>query len=62
MHQTHFFYAIKLPDEVKVKMKRNIDLVKENLPFSRWVHHQDLLITLAFLGNAPLEQLAAAEN
>jgi RNA 2',3'-cyclic 3'-phosphodiesterase len=61
--QTHFFFAIKIPLETKLIMKRNSERLKEILPFSRWVHHEDLHITLAFLGNAPEEKLSiAVEN
>jgi 2'-5' RNA ligase len=41
-------------------MKQNSDRLKEILPFSRWVHHEDLHVTLAFLGNAPSEKLTIA--
>jgi RNA 2',3'-cyclic 3'-phosphodiesterase len=58
--QTHFFFAIKIPQETKLIMKENNEKLKEILPFSRWVHHDDLHITLAFLGNAPSEKLTSA--
>jgi RNA 2',3'-cyclic 3'-phosphodiesterase len=58
--QTHFFFAIKIPLETKLIMKKNTEKLKEILPFSRWVHHEDLHITLAFLGNAPTEKLTSA--
>lgn len=61
-HQTHFFYAVKIPEDVKLTMKNNCEKLKETLPFSRWVHHEDLHITLAFLGNAPTEKLVAADQ
>lgn len=57
--QTHFFFAIKIPQETKLIMKENSERLKEILPFSRWVHHEDLHITLAFLGNAPSEKLTS---
>ncbi|WHX99654.1 RNA 2',3'-cyclic phosphodiesterase [Neobacillus sp. DY30] len=57
---THFFFAIKIPTEIKLIMQSNIERLKEILPFSRWVHHEDLHITLAFLGNAPSEKLSIA--
>jgi RNA 2',3'-cyclic 3'-phosphodiesterase len=59
--QTHFFYAVKIPEDIKLTMKKNGEKLKEILPFSRWVHYQDLHITLAFLGNAPTEKLVAAD-
>ncbi|MEH7009640.1 RNA 2',3'-cyclic phosphodiesterase [Neobacillus niacini] len=58
--QTHFFFAIKIPEETKLMMKKNCERLKEILPFNRWVHHEDLHITLAFLGNAPSEKLSIA--
>ncbi|MEH7181311.1 RNA 2',3'-cyclic phosphodiesterase [Neobacillus vireti] len=58
--QTHYFFAIKIPQETKLIMKKHRDRFKEILPFSTWVHHEDLHITLAFLGNAPAEKLSIA--
>ncbi|MEC1521626.1 RNA 2',3'-cyclic phosphodiesterase [Neobacillus niacini] len=58
--QTHFFFAIKIPQETKLILKENRERLKEFLPFSRWVHHEDLHITLAFLGDAPSEKLTSA--
>lgn len=55
--QTHFFYAMKLPDHIKLMLKKDCEELKEILPFCRWVNHEDLHITLAFLGNAPSEKL-----
>jgi RNA 2',3'-cyclic 3'-phosphodiesterase len=63
MQQTHFFFAVKLPEEIKLLIKEKCEKLKEILPFSTWVHHEDLHITLAFLGNAPAEKLSkAVEN
>lgn len=58
----HFFFAVKLPDETKEKLKEYMDCVSLKLPFSRWVHHEDYHITLAFLGSAPEEQLQKASG
>jgi 2'-5' RNA ligase len=55
--QTHFFFAMGIPDETKLILKKHIEELNRNFPFSRWVHHEDLHITLAFLGFAPPEQL-----
>jgi RNA 2',3'-cyclic 3'-phosphodiesterase len=60
MQQTHFFFAVKIPEETKLLIKEKCDKLKEILPFSKWVHHEDLHITLAFLGNAPSEKLSNA--
>jgi 2'-5' RNA ligase len=43
-------------------MAKHLEKLKKNLPFHRWVHHEDLHITLAFLGFAPAEKLARAEK
>jgi RNA 2',3'-cyclic 3'-phosphodiesterase len=60
---THYFFAIKIPEETKLMMKKNSEKLKELFPFNRWVHHEDLHITLAFLGNASSENLSlAVEN
>ncbi|MGG1398628.1 RNA 2',3'-cyclic phosphodiesterase [Bacillus salipaludis] len=56
-HQTHFFYAVPIPKEIKLIMKGHSEKLKQSLPFNRWVHHEDLHITLAFLGFAPSDQL-----
>jgi RNA 2',3'-cyclic 3'-phosphodiesterase len=61
-HQTHFFFAVSIPEETKLIMKEHCELLKEKLPFSRWVHYEDLHITLAFLGSAPSEKLKIAEK
>lgn len=58
--QIHFFFAVKIPDETKSILKKQSEQLKEIFPFNRWVHHQDLHITLAFLGNAPSEKLSIA--
>lgn len=55
--KAHFFYALKLPLETKQLMQEYCLKLKENFFFSRWVHHEDFHITLAFLGNAEQEQL-----
>ncbi|SEM39435.1 2'-5' RNA ligase [Mesobacillus persicus] len=54
----HYFYALELPQELKAELDKTCGILQEALPFKRWVHHQDLHITLAFLGHANEEQLA----
>jgi 2'-5' RNA ligase len=56
-HQTHFFFAVSIPEETKLIMKKHCEQLKEKIPFSRWVHYEDIHITLAFLGGAPTEKL-----
>ena len=61
-HRSHFFFAVRIPEQTKLRMKEHIEKIKERIPFSRWVHYQDLHITLAFLGSAPPDKLKQAEN
>ncbi|PLS02026.1 RNA 2',3'-cyclic phosphodiesterase [Neobacillus cucumis] len=58
----HFFFAVRIPEETKLTMKNHIERLKQDIPFSKWVHHMDLHITLAFLGSAEPEKLKKAEN
>jgi RNA 2',3'-cyclic 3'-phosphodiesterase len=58
--QTHFFFAVKIPEQTKIWMKEVMETLKPILPFKRWVHHEDLHITLAFLGFAPSDKLMKA--
>ncbi|MEH7500659.1 RNA 2',3'-cyclic phosphodiesterase [Neobacillus drentensis] len=61
-HRSHFFFAVRITEQTKLIMQEHIEKIKESIPFSRWVHYQDLHITLAFLGSAPPDKLAQAEN
>jgi RNA 2',3'-cyclic 3'-phosphodiesterase len=61
-NQTHYFFAVKIPEETKIIMKTHLEKFKINIAFNRWVHHEDLHITLAFLGFAPSENLDKAEK
>jgi RNA 2',3'-cyclic 3'-phosphodiesterase len=61
-HRSHFFFAVRIPEQTKLTMQEHMEKIKERIPFSRWVHYQDLHITLAFLGSAPPDKLALAEN
>jgi 2'-5' RNA ligase len=60
--QTHFFFAVRLPEAPKIIMKEHCERMKNLLPFGRWVHFEDLHITLAFLGFSPLEKLEDAKE
>lgn len=60
--QTHFFFALQISDETKLKMKMIMNELKADFTFARWVNHQDLHITLAFLGHAPADKLQEAET
>ncbi|KMJ57794.1 hypothetical protein AB685_13170 [Bacillus sp. LL01] len=49
--QTHYFLAVPLPQELKEELHLYMKELKNKYPFTRWVHPDDLHITLAFLGN-----------
>lgn len=55
--QKHYFLAVKLPETIKNEFALYTEKIKDELPFRRWVHREDLHITLAFLGYATEEQL-----
>lgn len=61
-HQSHFFFAIRIPEQTKLVMRKHMEKIKERTPFSRWVHYQDLHITLAFLGSSPPDKLIEADK
>ncbi|NMD72738.1 RNA 2',3'-cyclic phosphodiesterase [Bacillus sp. DNRA2] len=60
--QTHFFYALKLPAETKSQLNKYCQQLQGELPFLRWVHGEDYHITLAFLGDAPVEKLELSKQ
>ncbi|WLR50285.1 RNA 2',3'-cyclic phosphodiesterase [Bacillus tianshenii] len=55
--KTHYFLAVPLAQEVKDKLALQMNDWKERLDFKKWVHPQDLHITLVFLGDATKEQI-----
>ncbi|MDQ0220305.1 RNA 2',3'-cyclic phosphodiesterase [Peribacillus cavernae] len=50
---THFFFALTLPDETKEYIYEITEQIRTEFPFKKWLHKEDYHITLAFLGNAP---------
>lgn len=58
--KTHYFYALKLPSEIKLQLSEICKGLKEDFPFKNWVHKEDYHITLAFLGHADKEQLQSS--
>lgn len=58
MSRNHYFFALPLPTELKQTLHKQIQ--GQHLPFSRFVHEQDLHLTLAFLGAAEEQQLETA--
>ncbi|WP_409251695.1 RNA 2',3'-cyclic phosphodiesterase [Bacillus sp. SCS-153A] len=57
MKQHHYFYAVPLPQETKEKLEKWVSEARNTFPFQRWVHPEDLHITLAFLGGTDEERL-----
>ena len=55
MSKHHYFFAVKLPIEVKAFLQEWVEAKKQDFPFAKWVHHEDYHITLAFLGFAAEE-------
>jgi len=53
----HFFIAVPLPLSIKNALNEKCETIKTKMHFKRRVHLEDYHITLAFLGNADLEQL-----
>ncbi|MHC0038916.1 RNA 2',3'-cyclic phosphodiesterase [Pseudoneobacillus sp. C159] len=60
--KTHYFLAVRLPDATKVLLKKASESFQKTLSFGRWVHPEDLHITLAFLGFANESDLVAVQN
>ncbi|OCA92208.1 RNA 2',3'-cyclic phosphodiesterase [Pseudobacillus wudalianchiensis] len=58
MSRNHYFFALPLPLELKQDLHQRIQ--EQQLPFARFVHEQDLHLTLAFLGAAEEEPLQKA--
>jgi RNA 2',3'-cyclic 3'-phosphodiesterase len=58
----HYFWALKLPGDMKQYIQDELEKIKNYFPFKRWVHEQDYHITLAFLGNAKKENLLLATD
>lgn len=54
----HYFIAVPLPEEVKQYLQEKVELMKKQFPFQKWVHREDLHLTLAFLGDAEPDKLA----
>ncbi|MDO7487840.1 2'-5' RNA ligase family protein [Peribacillus frigoritolerans] len=50
---THFFFALVLPDDIKAYLNAVTEQLKTDFPFKKWLHPADYHITMAFLGNAP---------
>lgn len=51
MTDPRLFIAIPIPDEIRSILKESTETMKERYSFHKWVHPQDLHITLKFLGS-----------
>lgn len=58
----HYFFAVKLPKEVKGFLNKWVEQHRNEFPFGRWVHLEDYHITLAFLGFVEKNRLIEATN
>ncbi|MGG1550286.1 RNA 2',3'-cyclic phosphodiesterase [Paenibacillus ferrarius] len=58
MTLVRLFVAVPIPPEIKHVVANWIDELKKDLPFRKWVHPNDLHITLQFLGDTPSEDVA----
>ena len=56
-HHTHYFFAVKLPNDIKQSIHDELSNVQPIFQFQRWVHREDYHITLAFLGAADEQRL-----
>lgn len=53
----HYFWAVRLPDDIKNIINEKMKPLKVVFPFKRWVHPMDYHITLAFLGSVEKERI-----
>ena len=58
----HYFWAVRIPDNVKQIIHNELTRVKPTFPFKRWVGLNDYHITLVFLGSVNKEQLSSIIN
>jgi 2'-5' RNA ligase len=56
-NQVRLFIAVPVPSEFKQAIAGWTDEVKPHLPFRKWVHHEDLHITMQFLGDTPSDRI-----
>ena len=55
--ESHYFWAVRVPDDVKHTIHDELIQKKPIFQFKRWVDLQDYHITLAFLGSVNPQQL-----
>jgi 2'-5' RNA ligase len=51
MSKERLFLAVALGTEQRAGIERNKELLQQRLPFQKWVHADDLHVTLKFLGD-----------
>jgi 2'-5' RNA ligase len=57
MNPKRLFVAVSLPDAVKTKIHEWTKELRKELPFKRWVHPDDVHLTLKFLGETAPEKI-----
>ena len=55
--ESHYFWAVRIPDDVKQTIHDELTKIKPIFQFKRWVDVNDYHITLAFLGSVKPQQL-----
>ncbi|MBT2290927.1 RNA 2',3'-cyclic phosphodiesterase [Paenibacillus albidus] len=53
------FIAVRLPEELQEGLARECRSLSGKLEFAKWVHPEDLHITLQFLGDTPVSDIPA---
>ncbi|WP_428911282.1 RNA 2',3'-cyclic phosphodiesterase [Niallia sp. Krafla_26] len=53
----HYFWAVRIPDDIKQSIYERFNELKNVFAFKRWVHKEDYHITLAFLGAVEASKL-----
>ncbi|UUZ93062.1 RNA 2',3'-cyclic phosphodiesterase [Paenibacillus sp. P25] len=56
------FIAIALPEQIKACLTGFMPELKRELPFQKWVHPEDLHITLKFLGETEPERIESLQE
>ncbi|TMV45405.1 RNA 2',3'-cyclic phosphodiesterase [Paenibacillus mesophilus] len=60
--QPRLFVAVPIPAELKAKAGATVNGLKRQLPFKKWVHPDDLHITLKFIGEVAPSAVPAIET
>ena len=55
--EPHYFWAVRIPDDIKQIIHDELTQIKPIFQFKRWVDVNDYHITLAFLGSVKPQQL-----